>query len=104
MAAPTGIKAKVLTRVERMTGRCPDGTEHGSRARTVLTRVRLHRAVHGDGPFWRTAVGPGEHACECNAYGAVSVRASNGEMLGLRLNEFEVLEEGPNPHWRRECR
>lgn len=40
---------------------------------------------------------PGEYDCSCNQYGAVSVKASDGTMLGVRLEEFEPLEWVPNP-------
>lgn len=57
----------------------------------VPSRVRLLRQVRGDGPFCATQLGPGEYDCDCNPYGAVSVRATNGQMLGLRLDEFEPI-------------
>lgn len=54
-----------------------------------------------DFPF-RTAnpssVPPGIYAADCNQWGAVSVRASNGKMLGLKWPEFEPLEWEDNPH------
>jgi len=63
----------------------------------VPTRVRLLWRVCGDFPFLATSAEPGEYPCEANRYGAVSVRATNGKMLGLRPGEFEPLEWAPNP-------
>jgi hypothetical protein len=40
----------------------------------------------------RTFVSPGEYPVECNKYGAVSVKLENGKLLGLRLNEFDVIK------------
>lgn len=58
----------------------------------VPSRVRLKKWVCGDGPFQRAEAAPGDHDCKSNRNGAVSVKSSNGSMLGLRLDEFEVLE------------
>jgi hypothetical protein len=33
----------------------------------------------------------GDHECESNKWGAISVKGSDGKMLGLRPAEFEVL-------------
>lgn len=33
----------------------------------------------------------GEHDCYSNKWGAISVRASNGKLLGIRPTEFEPL-------------
>lgn len=63
----------------------------------IPVRVRIHRRVSGDFPFHTVFAMPGDYPCECNRYGAVSVKAMNGEMLGLRPAEFEALEYGPNP-------
>ena len=63
----------------------------------IPIRIRIQRAIRGDFPFWLTVVPPGDYPCDCNRYGAVSVEATNGQMLGLRPDEFEVLEDGPNP-------
>lgn len=62
-------------------------------------RVLVLRTVTADGPGgWDTRVSPGVHACESNKYGAISVVSNTGSLLGLRPNEFEVLEWIPNPH------
>jgi hypothetical protein len=58
----------------------------------VPSRVSVPHQVRGDPPFGHTmVVDPGEHACECNQWGAVSVRARNGQMLGIKSREFSVL-------------
>lgn len=36
--------------------------------------------------------GPGEMACHSNQWGAISVQAMNGKMLGVKPEEFEVIE------------
>lgn len=56
----------------------------------VPKTVVLMRGACGDGPFRATRVSSGQYVVECNRWGAVSVRASNGQMLGLRPAEFEV--------------
>lgn len=68
-------------------------TKSGAAARPpfIPARVRIPQTVRGDGPFWNTQIRPGEYDCSCNQYGAVSVKASDGEMLGVRLNEFEPI-------------
>jgi hypothetical protein len=57
----------------------------------VPARVRLANVVTGDGPFRSTCALPGDHDCECNSHGAVSVRATNGKMLGIKPAEFDVI-------------
>ena len=57
----------------------------------VPARVRLNRTVCGDMPFSSTYVEPGEYYCLSNRHGAVSVVASNGNALGLRIDEFEPI-------------
>lgn len=57
----------------------------------IPARVRLYGVACGDGPFAGTRAAAGEYDCTCNQWGAVSITASNGQMLGLRLNEFEPI-------------
>lgn len=57
----------------------------------VPSRVRVLREQFGDGPFRGAGVPAGEHDCQCNKWGAVSVAARDGKLLGLRLDEFEPL-------------
>ena len=57
----------------------------------VPERVKLHSRVRGDGPFAGTFADAGEHDCESNRWGAISVRATNGKMLGVRPAEFDVV-------------
>ncbi len=63
----------------------------------VPARVRIPRTVRGDGLYWSTQIVPGEYDCSSNQYGAVSVKASNGAMLGVRINEFEPVTWTANP-------
>lgn len=55
----------------------------------VPARVRVLREQFGDAPFRGAGVAAGEHDCQCNKWGAVSVTARDGKPLGLRLDEFE---------------
>lgn len=58
----------------------------------VPSRVRLDGPVRGDYPFAHTTLAEaGEHDCESNHWGAVSVRATNGQMLGVKPDEFEPI-------------
>lgn len=58
----------------------------------VPARVRLASQVRGDFPIGHSSVAEaGDHDCTCNKWGAVSVRAGNGKMLGLRPAEFDVV-------------
>jgi len=57
----------------------------------VPARIRLYGVACGDGPFAGTRAVAGDYDCRCNEWGAVSIIASNGQMLGLRLNEFEPI-------------
>ena len=60
--------------------------------RVVPSRVYLPMTVRGDFPIGHgTIAEAGEHACESNRYGALSVRATNGQMLGIKPAEFEPI-------------
>lgn len=67
------------------------GLEHRA-PQWVPSRVRLCAAVRGDPPLGHASVAEaGEHDCECNQWGAVSVLATDGKMLGIRPSEFEPV-------------
>ena len=70
----------------------------GERPPFVPLMVCVEHQVCGDFPFSDTIVRPGYHKCESNQFGAISVKAENGKMLGLKLNEFEPVEWVENPH------
>ena len=57
----------------------------------VPHEIVLKSPAYGDGPFRSTVATIGKYIADCNKFGAVSVKASNGQMLGLRLDEFTVL-------------
>ena len=62
----------------------------------VPCRIKLDRILSGDFPIGHdTLVDAGEHDCDSNAYGAMSVRASNGRMLGVKPSECQIVG------WRR---
>lgn len=58
----------------------------------VPATIRLLHDVRGDAPLGHRSVArAGKHECECNQFGAVSVRAEDGHMLGIRPAEFEPV-------------
>jgi hypothetical protein len=57
----------------------------------VPARVRVLREQFGDSPFRGAGVSAGEHDCQCNQWGAVTVIDRAGKPLGLRLDEFDPL-------------
>jgi len=58
----------------------------------VPSRVRLKTDVCGDPPFGSKIIAyAGEHDCYANGYGAISVIASNGKLVGVRPKEFDPL-------------
>lgn len=57
--------------------------------------IRLHHMVHGDFIFAGTYAEAGVHKAYMNAYGAVSVVATNGELLGILPSEFEWVTGKP---------
>jgi hypothetical protein len=62
-------------------------------AKWVPCRVLLEGPVRGDYPIGHTTLAEaGEHDCESNRYGAISVIATNGQRLGVKPAEFEPLE------------
>jgi hypothetical protein len=74
--------------------------------------------VRGDGPFWNTKAPAGLYRADVNPHGAVSITASNGELLGVKPDEFKERkldwvivggESGPgarpmHPDWVRSIR
>ena len=59
----------------------------------VPCRVLLKGPVRGDYPIGHTTLAEaGEHDCESNRYGAISVRATNGQRLGVKPAEFEPID------------
>lgn len=74
---------------------------HDQRPAWVPLRVRLPKDVMSDLPIQASTPGffalAGDHDCESNEWGAISVAAQNGRQLGIKPGEFEVLEWHPNP-------
>lgn len=59
----------------------------------VPAKVRLTAQVRGDFPLGHATVAEGgEHECESNKWGAISVLAGNGNRLGIKQVEFDVVE------------
>ena len=66
--------------------------------RVVPSRVRLLKRVRGDFPIGHTTIAEvGDHDCASNKWGALSVRASNGQMLGIKPSEFDPIAWRENP-------
>lgn len=63
----------------------------GIKPKYVPCRVRIHDVAMGDHPFQGTCAPAGDYDCTANPYGAVSITATNGQQLGLRLSEFEPI-------------
>jgi len=62
----------------------------------IRGRVIIRNTVRGDWPIWHTTiVEPGVYDAYCNKYGAVSVMAQNGHLLGVKPSEFEWLNPKP---------
>lgn len=61
----------------------------------VPAKVRILKYVAADHPAHEAQgyfINSGSYECKSNKHGAVSVRANNGWWLGLKLDEFEVIE------------
>jgi hypothetical protein len=68
----------------------------------VPARVHLPDAVRGSsilGPDF--VADAGEHDCQASQWGAVTVAVHNGNSLGVRPCEFEVVSWVPNPVWKK---
>jgi hypothetical protein len=59
----------------------------------IKGKVILINKVTGDWPFNNVMAPAGVYDAYVNPYGAVSVMATNGEMLGVKPNEFKWLEK-----------
>lgn len=57
-------------------------------------RIILLHDVRGDFPIAHHVVAPaGVYNAHVNPHGAVSVEATNGELLGVKPGEFEWMDE-----------
>jgi hypothetical protein len=79
-----------MTEIEKALNYYRSAVEH-SRPDYVPVRVRLRQRVTGDFPYTAIYAEAGEHDCQSNPWGAISVQASNGQMLGVKPSEFDVL-------------
>lgn len=52
--------------------------------------VRLTQLVESELPWSDTFAPPGVYLAESNPHGALSVRATDGTMLGIKPGEFEL--------------
>jgi hypothetical protein len=73
----------------------------GRRPDFVPARVLLPEKVRSDVPILSQDgcgyyADAGEHDCHSNQYGAISVKAANGKMLGIKPGEFNVIAWRPN--------
>lgn len=72
------------------------GMEHRA-PKWVPSRVLLKSPVRGEFPVGHTSlVEAGEHDCESNRFGSISIRAKDGKMLGIKPTEFQPLKWRPN--------
>lgn len=70
-------------------------TEH---AETV--KIRLLKTIRGDIPIGPPSVAvQGVYNAEMNKYGALSIRDTHGQLLGVKPGEFEFVDEIPE-QWR----
>ena len=53
--------------------------------------IMLPASVRSDMPMRGYYAEPGEHKAESNQWGALSVKAANGKMLGIKPGEYEVI-------------
>ena len=58
-----------------------------------MKKIILLRDVHGDFPFDNTVAPAGVYEPSVNPHGAVSVEATNGELLGIKPDEYEWLNK-----------
>lgn len=66
---------------------------HAILPKYVPSKIRLNQRVRGDRPIGHgTFAEPGDYACQSNQWGAVSVVASDGKVLGIKPNECQILE------------
>lgn len=64
-----------------------------SKQEVVQFQIYLPRMVHGDFPIGHHLIAePGFHNAIANQHGAVSVVLSDGQLLGLKPNEFERVQ------------
>ena len=56
-------------------------------------KIYLPRMVHGDFPFGHNLIAEtGIHDAVANQHGAVSVVLPNGKLLGVKPDEFELVQ------------
>lgn len=59
----------------------------------VPSKVRIASDFRGDFPVGHMTVAlAGDHLCQTNVWGAVLVAGTDGKFLGIRPDEFEILE------------
>lgn len=63
----------------------------------VPAAIEITRTVRGEGFGPRLIAKPGVYIADSNQFGAVSVKLDGG-MLGIKPDEFEVVEWKKNPH------
>lgn len=62
----------------------------------IPKRIKLNRTIHSDPPHDSLIAAQNEYDAEVNQWGAVSV-IINGDYLGVKPDEFDVLEWQTNP-------
>ena len=54
--------------------------------------VRLPRCVRSELPWLDLYAPVGEYLAESNPHGALAVRCADGELLGIKPDEFELID------------
>ena len=92
---PNAVASNALlaepTFVQKLAEYYKAGAEHRM-PEWIPSKIVISREVRGDMIFASTRVGPGVHECTCNGWGAISVKAENGKMLGIKWDECEIVE------------
>lgn len=64
----------------------------------VPKTISLSEDVRGDWPIGHQVIAPaGKYEARCNQFGAVSVMTPSGDLLGIKPDEFDVVEWEENP-------
>ena len=71
-----------------MTGKIETGIIIRVKVAEIKRKVRLPKRITGDFPFQSTRAEAGVYDAYVNPHGAVLVKASNGELLGVKPDEF----------------
>lgn len=87
-----------MTKIEMALDYYKSGVLH-RKPQFVPSVVELHRTIRSDIPaIPRVFAKPGLYDALSNPWGAISVETSSGQLLGIKPDEFKVIEWQINPH------